>query len=70
MCEATVYLERDGQREKVLQDVVRITPTGTGLVLIRLLEPPKTVRGVIREIDFLKHSVTLATEAPTDEQSN
>lgn len=70
MCEATVYLERDGQREKVLKDVVRIASIGTGLVLTRLLEPPKTVRGVIREIDFLNHSVTLAMKDIEHEQSD
>ena len=62
MCEATVYIERDDQREKVMEDVVRIESTESGIVLTKLFEPPQTVRGVIREIDFLKHSVTLATE--------
>jgi len=70
MCEATVYIERDGQREKVLKDVVRIASTGTGLALIRLLGPPKTVRGVIRKVDFLKHKVTLAVEDTEHEQSD
>ncbi len=61
MCEATVYVERDGQREKVMEDVVRIESTEAGIVLTKLLEPPQTVQGVIREIDFLKHAVTLST---------
>ncbi len=62
MCEARVYMERDGQREKVMEDVVRIESTEAGIVLTRLFEPPQTVQGVIREIDFLKHSVTLVRE--------
>ena len=62
MCEARVYMERDGQREKVMEDVVRIESTEAGIVLTKLFEPPQTVQGVIREIDFLKHSVTLARE--------
>jgi len=60
MCEATVYLERDGQREKVLDDVVRIEPGEGGIVLTKLLEPPKTIQADIREVDLLKHTVTLA----------
>jgi predicted RNA-binding protein len=52
-------MERDGQREKVMEDVVRIESTESGIVLTKLLEPPQTVQGIIREIDFLKHSVTL-----------
>jgi len=63
MCESTVYMERDGQRNKVMDDVVRIEATEAGIVLTKLLEPPQTVRGVIREINFLEHSVTLATES-------
>jgi len=55
-------MERDGQREKVMEDVVRIESTEAGIMLARLFEPPQTVQGVIREIDFLKHSVTLARE--------
>jgi len=63
MCEATVYLERDGQREKVLEDVVRIESTATGIVLTKFLEPPQTIQAVIREVDFLKHLVTLWVES-------
>jgi len=64
MCESTVYMERDGQREKVMEDVIRLEPTQAGVVLSKLFEPPQTVQGVIREIDFLKHAVTLV---PIDE---
>ncbi len=60
MCEATVYLERDGRREKVMQDVARIEVTEAGIALSKLFEPPQIIQGVIREADFLKHAVTLA----------
>lgn len=63
MCESTVYMQRDGQREKVMEDVVRIELTESGIVLTKLFEPPQTFQGVIREINFLEHSVTLATES-------
>ena len=53
MCEATVYMEQDGQREKMMEDVMRIESTEAGIVLAKLFEPPQTVQGVIREIDFL-----------------
>ena len=59
MCETTVYLERDGQREKLLDDVVRIEVGEAGLTMTKLFEPPRTVRAVVREMDFLKHTVTL-----------
>jgi predicted RNA-binding protein len=62
MCEVRVYMELDDQREKVMEDVMRIESTEAGIVLTKLFEPPQTVQGVIREIDFLKHSVTLTRE--------
>jgi len=47
-----------------MEDVIRLEPTKAGVVLSKLFEPPQTVQGVIREIDFLKHAVTLV---PIDE---
>ncbi len=46
-----------------MEDVVRIELTEAGIVLTKLFEPPQTFQGVIREINFLEHSVTLATES-------
>ena len=37
MCLATVYIEDDGQREKVMQDVAWIEPANGGLQLITFL---------------------------------
>ncbi len=68
MCEATVYLDQAGQRQKVLENVARVELTGDGVVLRKLFEPPVTIRAMIREIDFLKHSVTLVAEGQNDEQ--
>lgn len=59
MCEATVYMEQEGRREKVLEDVVRIESSDTGIILTKLLAPSQTIQAVIREVDFLKHTVIL-----------
>jgi predicted RNA-binding protein len=59
MCEATVYMEQAGRREKVLEDVVRIGSSDVGIILTKLFAPPHTIRATIRGIDFLKHTVTL-----------
>ncbi len=68
MCEATVYLDQAGQRRKVLENVARVELTRDGVVLRKLFEPPMTIRAMIREVDFLKHSITLVTEGQNDEQ--
>jgi predicted RNA-binding protein len=67
MCEATVYLEKAGQRQKVLEDIIRVELTRDGVVLSKLLEPLQTIQSVIQEIDFLKHAVTLTAEGQNDE---
>lgn len=59
MCETTVYLERDGQLEKLMDDVVWIEVNGTNLTLTRLFEPPRTVQAVILEINSLDHEAIL-----------
>lgn len=67
MCEATVYVERNGQREKVLKDVIKVEITNQGVVLTSLVQPPQTIQGAIREVDLLKHSVTLTAERTNKE---
>ena len=62
MCEATVYMERGGQCEKVMEDVVYIESAGAEIMLGRLFEAARTIEGVIREVDFLKHRVVLTMQ--------
>lgn len=63
MCEAKVYLERDGDEREVLEDVVRVQPEGDAYLLVSLLGEQRLVRGRIEKIDFLKHTVHLS-ESP------
>jgi predicted RNA-binding protein len=58
MCEATVYLGGEGQ-EMVMKDVVLIEPDGDRFLLINLIGERKLVRGRIKKIDFLKHTIIL-----------
>lgn len=55
MCQATVYLGE----EKLAQEVIRLQPVGNGVRLETFFEEPRVVRGIIKEIDFLKHRVLL-----------
>jgi nitroreductase/predicted RNA-binding protein len=67
MCETTIYLERDGQREKLLDDVSKIVVTADGVEVTRLFEASQTIPAVIRELDFLKHTATLVAPERTPE---
>ncbi len=60
MCEATVYLTEDGQEKKVMQDVVLVQPEGDAWLLVTLLGEQKLVRGTIKKLDFLKHTIHLS----------
>jgi len=62
MCEATVYRQRRGHCEKVMEDVIRIESAGTEVIVSRLFEAPQTVKGEIRKVDFLNHRVVLAMQ--------
>lgn len=59
MCETTVYLENDGQHQKLVEDVLRLEPVPGGVRLYKLFEPPRTVAGTLGVIDFHKHTATL-----------
>jgi predicted RNA-binding protein len=59
MCQATVYLARDGREEELMRDVVLLEPVEDGLRLQAFFEEPVTVQARVERIDFLKHTVTL-----------
>ena len=59
MCQATVYLARDGQEEEIMRDVILLEPVDEGLCLQAFFEEPVTVQARVERIDFLKHTVTL-----------
>jgi predicted RNA-binding protein len=55
MCQAVVYLSD----EEIMCDVIRVEPLPEGVRLTTFFEPPRIVPAIIREIDLLKHRVTL-----------
>ena len=59
MCLATVYIEDDGQREKVMKDVAWIEPANGGLELITLLGERKLFQAQIKRIDLMHSLIVL-----------
>jgi predicted RNA-binding protein len=59
MCLATVYIEDDGQREKVMQDVAWIEPANGGLELSTLLGERKSFQAQIERIDLMNGVIVL-----------
>jgi len=62
MCEATVFLTDDGQEKEIMRDVVLVQPEGDAWLLVGLLGEQKLVRGTIKKLDFLKHTVHLSQQ--------
>ncbi len=59
MCQAKVFLVKEGQEEEIMRDVVGIEIRPEGVLLKSFFEDPKLVSGEIYEIDFLKHRVLI-----------
>ncbi len=68
MCLATVYIEDDGQREEVMQDVAWIKPVNGGLQLITFLGESKLFQAHIESIDLMNSLIVL--KRMTNEQSH
>jgi predicted RNA-binding protein len=60
MCEAKVYVTEDGEDRRVMEDVVLIRPEGDGYLLVNILGQEKRVRGRLKQIDLLRHTVHLS----------
>ena len=65
MCEASVYLVKDGEEKKIIQDVTLVRPEGDIVFMATLLGEQKIVSGRISRIDFLKH-IVFVEETPTE----
>ncbi len=59
MCEAKAFLVTGDQEEEIMRDVVLVQPEDDSFILINLLGEQKLVRGSIKRIDFLKHTIVL-----------
>jgi predicted RNA-binding protein len=59
MCLATVYVEDDGQREEVMEDVAWVQPQSGGLQLITLLGESRLIQAEIKSIDLMDSSIVL-----------
>lgn len=60
MCLSTVYLNMEGRRQEVMQDVACIKAQKDGFLIIDLLGTRTFVRGRIAYLDFIdEHTVLL-----------
>lgn len=58
MCQIAVYLND----EKIMENVMLVTPTAEGIQLVTMFEPPQTVDASIRLIDLMKNKIFLVSD--------
>ena len=62
MCQMSVVLEKDGQQEKVMDNITTLEVTDNGVSLSTMFDQPKQMDGVrLKRIDFLDGLVILST---------
>ncbi len=59
MCLATVYLEKDNQRQRVMEDVAWITPADRSIQLVTLLGESREFRCRIKTVDLVHGTIVL-----------
>ncbi len=66
MCEAVVFIERDGHQEKLMEDVVEVRPEEGKLLLVDVFGEQKFISARIKEVRLIEHEIVLA-EKPREE---
>ena len=59
MCEAAAWMLEDGQKQKLMDNVVDITPEGDRLLLTDLFGEQRLVKAEIEKIDLIAHEIFL-----------
>jgi predicted RNA-binding protein len=59
MCLSKAYVDRNGERELLMDEVASLQVKGEKLLLTTLFGAQKEVGANIREINFLTHSILL-----------
>lgn len=59
MCEAAVFINRGGEMEKIMDDVVEVRPEEGKLLLVDVFGEQKLVSARITEVELLDHRIIL-----------
>ncbi len=61
MCEAVVFVVKDGERQQVMENVVTVHPEGDKLLLTDLFGEQKLIAARIEKVDLTGHEIILTT---------
>ncbi len=63
MCQAKIWLKVKGEEREWLRDITHLEVQGEELIFKTFFAPPKTLRGKVLSIDFLKGKVLVECDA-------
>jgi predicted RNA-binding protein len=59
MCEAVVFVVKDGVKQQVMENVVTVHPEGEKLLLTDLFGEQKLITAQIEKVDLTGHEIVL-----------
>ena len=62
MCLSKVYVDRDGKKELLIEEIASVNIEDDKLLFKTLFGEEKEVKANIRQIDFMTHSIFLERE--------
>lgn len=59
MCEANVYIKRDGEEELLLESVYLIRPEGEKIFMVNIFGEQRTVKGRLKRLDLAEERIVI-----------
>ncbi|MFN4196411.1 MAG: CooT family nickel-binding protein [Caldimicrobium sp.] len=62
MCQAKIWIINQGEEKEVARDITHLEVHGEEIILKSFFEPPRRIKGKLKEIDFLKAKVLIESD--------
>ncbi|MFN3407311.1 MAG: CooT family nickel-binding protein [Caldimicrobium sp.] len=62
MCQAKIWVISKGKEREIARDITHLEIDGEEIILKSFFEPPRKIKGKIKEIDFLKAKVLIESD--------
>jgi len=60
VCEAVVFVVKNGMMERVMEDVVSVQPEGSKVLLTNIFGEQKLVTATVEKVDLTGHEIILS----------
>ncbi|MFQ5574700.1 MAG: CooT family nickel-binding protein [Terriglobia bacterium] len=62
MCEARVFVNKNGEMREIMENVVTVRPDGETLILSDIFGEQKRIRATLQEVKLLDHKIILESD--------